>query len=58
MIFGSRHERFVPIDINPSQLSLDIQAEQTVACNTIKIINMLSDFLPQGGLLTCSKNYL
>ena len=33
MIFGSRHERFVPSDINPSQLSLDIQAEQTVACS-------------------------
>jgi hypothetical protein len=24
MIFGSKHERFVPADINPSQLSLDI----------------------------------
>ena len=33
MIFGSRHERFVPTDINPSQLSLDIQAEETAACN-------------------------
>lgn len=33
MIFGSRHERFVPSDINPSQLSLDIQAEQIAACN-------------------------
>ena len=33
MIFGSRHERFVPSAINPSQLSLDIQAEQTVACS-------------------------
>jgi transposase len=32
MIFGSRHERFVPTDVNPSQLSLDIQAEQTAAC--------------------------
>ena len=32
MIFGSRHERFVPSDINPSQLSLDIQAEQIAAC--------------------------
>lgn len=33
MIFGSRHERFVPSDINPSQLSLGIQAEETLACN-------------------------
>ena len=33
MIFGSRHERFVPTDINPSQLSLDIQAEQTAVCS-------------------------
>ncbi|MEO6668876.1 MAG: IS66 family transposase [Ferruginibacter sp.] len=33
MIFGSRHERFIPTDINPSQLSLDIQAEQIAACN-------------------------
>ncbi len=31
MIFGSRHERFVPADINPSQLSLNIQAEQVAA---------------------------
>lgn len=35
MIFGSRHERFVPTDINPSQLSLNIQAEQTAACSII-----------------------
>ena len=33
MIFGSRQERFVPTDINPSQLSLDIQSEQTAICN-------------------------
>lgn len=33
MIFGSRHERFVPTDINPSQLTLDIHAEQTATCN-------------------------
>lgn len=25
MIFGSRHERFIPADTNPSQLSLDMQ---------------------------------
>jgi transposase len=33
MIFGSRHERFVPTDINPSQLALDIQVEQVATCN-------------------------
>ena len=33
MIFGSRHERFAPTDVNPSQLSLDIQSEQTAICN-------------------------
>lgn len=33
MIFGSRHERFVPTDINPSQLALDIQVEHAVTCN-------------------------
>ena len=33
MIYGSRHERFVPTDINPSQLSLAIQAEATASCN-------------------------
>lgn len=33
MIFGSRHERFVPAGVNPSQLALDIQAEQAAACN-------------------------
>lgn len=33
MIYGSRHERFVPTDINPSQLSLGIQAEEIASCN-------------------------
>src|SRR5215213_843249 len=33
MIFGSRHERFVPTDENPSQLSLDIVAESVAACS-------------------------
>ena len=33
MIFGSRHERFIAADVNPSQLTLDIQAEQTGTCN-------------------------
>lgn len=35
MIFGSRHERFVPADQNPSQLSLDITAEPVAACSVI-----------------------
>jgi transposase len=33
MIFGSRHERFVPAGVNPSQLSLDIQAEAVASCS-------------------------
>ena len=33
MIFGSRHERFIPENTNPSQLSLDIDVQQTAACN-------------------------
>lgn len=33
MIFGSKHERFVSTDINPSQLSLDIQAEAITTCS-------------------------
>ena len=33
MIFGSRHERFIPLQNNPSQLTLDIHAEQTAQCN-------------------------
>ncbi len=33
MIFGSRHERFIPADANPSQLTLDIDVQQTAACN-------------------------
>ena len=32
MIFGSRHERFVTTDQNPSQLSLDITAETVASC--------------------------
>lgn len=31
MIFGSKHERFIPSDAAPSQLSLDIQAESTAS---------------------------
>lgn len=33
MIFGSRHERFVPTDVNPSQLALGIEAEAVAACS-------------------------
>jgi transposase len=32
MIFGSRHERFIPADPTSSQLSLDIHAESVAAC--------------------------
>jgi transposase len=35
MIFGSRHERFIPSDINPSQLALDIEAEAVAACSVV-----------------------
>lgn len=34
MIFGSRHERFVP-GTDTSQLSLDIEAEQTASCSVV-----------------------
>jgi transposase len=33
MIFGSKQERFVPAEINPAQLSLDIQADAVAACS-------------------------
>jgi transposase len=36
MIFGTKQERFVPADINPSQLSLDIQADQTASCSVVE----------------------
>lgn len=35
MIFGSKHERFVSTDINPSQLSLDIQTEAIAVCSVV-----------------------
>ena len=35
LIFGSKHERFIPENNNPSQLSLAIQAEAVAACNMI-----------------------
>ena len=36
MIFGSRHERFIPSDTNSSQLSLNIQAETVADCSVIQ----------------------
>lgn len=33
LIFGSKHERFIPSGNNPPQLSLDIQAEEVAQCN-------------------------
>jgi transposase len=33
MIFGSKHERFIPSEQNTSQLSLGIQAESIATCN-------------------------
>ena len=36
MIFGSRQERFIPTDVNSSQLSLDIQAEATASCSVVE----------------------
>jgi transposase len=35
MIFGSKHERFIPTNHNPSQLSLDIQAAAVAQCNIV-----------------------
>ncbi len=35
MIFGSRHERFVPTGINPSQLALGIEAETVSSCSVV-----------------------
>lgn len=35
MIFGSRHERYVPTSVHPSQLTLDIQAEPVAACKIV-----------------------
>jgi len=45
MIFGSRHERFIPTDINTSQLSLDIQSETVSACS-VHSINKMEQLLP------------
>jgi transposase len=35
IIFGSRHERFVPANANTSQLSLDMQADATASCSVV-----------------------
>src|SRR6476620_2182426 len=35
MIFGSKHERFIPSENNPSQLALAMEAEAVAACNII-----------------------
>ena len=35
MIFGSKHERFVPSDANPSQLSLGIDVDVTASCSVV-----------------------
>ncbi len=35
LIYGSRQERFIPTDNNPSQLTLSIEAHAAVACNII-----------------------
>lgn len=35
MIYGSKQERFLPSDINTSQLALDINAESVAACSVI-----------------------
>lgn len=37
MIFGSRHERFIPSNNNPSQLALPIQAEEIAQCNIASV---------------------
>ena len=35
MIFGSRHEKFIATEVNPSQLSLNIEAEATASCSVV-----------------------
>lgn len=37
LIYGSRHERFIPSNNNPSQLALAIQAEEVAQCNITSI---------------------
>lgn len=37
LIYGSRHERFIPSNNNPSQLALAIQAEEVAQCNITSV---------------------
>jgi transposase len=37
LIYGSKHERFIATENNPTQLSLDIQAEAVAQCNIIDV---------------------
>ena len=36
LIFGSKNERFLPTNSTPSQLSLDMQAEEVAQCSVVK----------------------
>jgi transposase len=36
LIFGSKNERFLPANVTPSQLSLDMQAEEVAQCSVVK----------------------
>jgi len=36
MIFGSKHERFIPSTVNDPQLALDIQAESSASCSIVE----------------------
>ena len=36
LIFGSKNERFIPVNSSPSQLSLDMQADAVAACSIVK----------------------
>ncbi|GAC1420273.1 MAG: hypothetical protein NVSMB67_12310 [Flavisolibacter sp.] len=36
MIFGSKHERFIPTDASASQLSLEIQADSNASCSVLE----------------------
>ena len=36
LIFGSKNERFVPVESSPSQLTLDIQTDAVASCSVTK----------------------
>jgi transposase len=36
LIYGSKNERFIPANVSPSQLSLDIQSDTVAQCNVTK----------------------